>query len=381
MPPYQDHLGGFGDYGDGEMEDYDDRDGMGAMNAILARMKIGGDFAPVGGQRALEELLWMGGDRGRFRDGEDARRGPRVPEIHTRGNTYIPGRVRDYDQIQARSNMHAVFEVVKDLGESGGGCNDSILVVRSRRSGREYVEKQMSGSLVSRGFAKSEIDFLKQLQGEANTIKMENFLLEEDSRIASIIMEQCDWGSCRDLIKRHHVAEKNISERWLWKAFLQMAEAIKFLHYGPYGAHDWNSVLHMDMKPDNVLIQSGHCTTPNIKVADFGSAMGGDKGLTVSRSYTPCYKAPEKEATKKADIWGIGIVMLCMCRLSSRFKRDRHAGSTYSQQLNDAVYECLRWSPRYRIRSENLAHRLSGLVARVDKSMLRGNAPIPPSGL
>jgi serine/threonine protein kinase len=95
------------------------------------------------------------------------------------------------------------------------------------------------------------------------------------------------------------------SEKKALLYFKQLMNAFKSL--------STNNILHRDIKPDNILIKSGH-----LKLADFGfcKRMAGPDDLTQTILGSPVYMAPEvlngDMYNIKADIWSLGVVLFEM---------------------------------------------------------------------
>ena len=85
-------------------------------------------------------------------------------------------------------------------------------------------------------------------------------------------------------------------------------------------AHE-RQVLHLDLKPSNILIEPGHGPVPGVgrpRVADFGLARFLDQPGAASvgvRAGTPGYMAPEQVAgprdqlTVRTDVWALGVML------------------------------------------------------------------------
>ncbi len=85
-------------------------------------------------------------------------------------------------------------------------------------------------------------------------------------------------------------------------------------------AHE-RKVLHLDLKPSNVLIEPGHGPVPGVgrpRVTDFGLARiidGSRPRTTVELAGTPGFMAPEQLAgaratlTERTDVWALGAIL------------------------------------------------------------------------
>jgi serine/threonine protein kinase len=64
------------------------------------------------------------------------------------------------------------------------------------------------------------------------------------------------------------------------------------------GAAHAKGIIHRDVKPENILLASGHGASETPKLLDFGIAAMKETATTVSRTHglllTPPYAAPEQ---------------------------------------------------------------------------------------
>lgn len=149
-----------------------------------------------------------------------------------------------------------------------------------------------------------EIMFLQELSDHENIIKLTNVLKADNDRDIYLVFEYMET----DL---HAVVRANILED-IHKQYIiyQLCKAIKYMHTG--------NVLHRDMKPSNLLLNS-ECF---LKVADFGLArsIASLENETVENPVltdyvaTRWYRAPEillgsTKYTKGVDMWSVGCIL------------------------------------------------------------------------
>lgn len=114
-------------------------------------------------------------------------------------------------------------------------------------------------------------------------------------------MEYMDAGSVGGLSEKEAITEPVLA-----KVALAMIEGLKFLK-------DELSIIHRDVKPSNVLMNTGG----QVKLCDFG--ISGNLIESLAKTDIGCrsYMAPERITTKNAqfytvqsDIWSLGLSLL-----------------------------------------------------------------------
>lgn len=155
------------------------------------------------------------------------------------------------------------------------------------------------------------------------------------------------------------------------------------------------SVIHRDMKPDNILLSADG----GVKVADFGIARSaGGAGQTLAGGFTGTaeFAAPEQalgETDHRTDIYALGATLYCMLAGQPPFRgatawdvvRQHQAAPVAMDaiaHLPDSVLNplrrCLEKDPRDRYQS---ATELAGALERARAALLKGQpaSPVAPS--
>lgn len=106
---------------------------------------------------------------------------------------------------------------------------------------------------------------------------------------------------------------KKLDETEVRKLFLQVCEAIEYMHK--------KGLLHRDLKPENILLDESN----NVKLCDFGwSAQKSKTRMTFCGTYE--YMAPEifahKRYNEKIDIWSLGILLYELLHGYSPYRGD-----------------------------------------------------------
>ncbi|XP_052748421.1 serine/threonine-protein kinase ULK3 [Galleria mellonella] len=143
----------------------------------------------------------------------------------------------------------------------------------------------------------TEIRLLKTL-AHPHIVQMKEFTW--DDKNIYIIMEYCCGGDLSKYIHRYG----RVPEMQVLYFLQQLASALKFLRE--------KGVVHMDLKPHNLLLHKGSDGKYILKVADFGFAQ--HLSLEGARSVrgSPLYMAPEMLAGRydaRVDLWSVGVIM------------------------------------------------------------------------
>ena len=200
-----------------------------------------------------------------------------------------------------------------DLGEwrkgeiIGKGAYGTVYMGLNLQSGEMMAVKQIATN--------SDPEELKDLQDEINVMKklshrhIVSYLgaqWDGETRELYIFTEWVPAGSLVDILKKFGRLTESIARTYTKQILL----GLKYLHD--------NDVIHLDIKPGNVLIND----LGTVKLADFGAARQLTSGQSISKKEelefrgTPYFMAPElirqEKQGRKADIWSVGGTVLNM---------------------------------------------------------------------
>lgn len=145
--------------------------------------------------------------------------------------------------------------------------------------------------------------------------------IEEDDISICIIEEYISGKSLRSYIND----TDDIKTSEICDIAVKLCDILEYLHNCD------NEIIHLDIKPDNIIIDEHN----NVKLIDFGSSIH-KAGLTQAGMISPGYAAPEqysgKELTYQTDIYSVGMVL--------KFMAD--SNSTVHNKLYPVINKCTR---------------------------------------
>nr|XP_014331843.1 PREDICTED: striated muscle preferentially expressed protein kinase [Bos mutus] len=192
------------------------------------------------------------------------------------------------------------------LASSPRGAFSYLRRVVERSSGLEFAAKFIPSQAKPKASAWREARLLARLQHDCILYFHEAF---ERRRGLVIVTELCTEELLERMARKPTVCESEI------RAYMrQVLEGICYLHE--------NHVLHLDVKPENLLVWDGVEGEEQVRICDFGNAQELTPGEPQYCQYgTPEFVAPEivnqTPVSGVTDIWPVGVVaFLCLTGIS-----------------------------------------------------------------
>ncbi|KAM5228906.1 striated muscle preferentially expressed protein kinase isoform 2-T2 [Ctenodactylus gundi] len=190
--------------------------------------------------------------------------------------------------------------------EIGRGAFSYLRRVVERSSGLEFAAKFIPSQAKPKASARKEARLLARLQHDCVLYFHEAF---ERRRGLVIVTELCTEELLERMARKPTVCESEI------RTYMrQVLEGICYLHQ--------SHVLHLDVKPENLLIWDGAEGEEQVRICDFGNAQELTPGEPQYCQYgTPEFVAPEivnqSPVSGVTDIWPVGVVaFLCLTGVS-----------------------------------------------------------------
>lgn len=242
----------------------------------------------------------------------------------------------------------------------GGGGSTSIVLVRQTTTGLLRVRKALVGTMSSTRDRRAwleEMELHRSLS-HLNIVGYVDGFIDARLGTAALFTDWCDLGSVGDFRRRMWEGRTRVPEAFVWHVLRGLVDAVAYCHCGPdaedggQGRARWLSVVHRDIKPDNVFLQSppGGAEAagryPVVKLGDFGAAVGAENPEFYAREAvrgTLGWEPPEfPNFGQRSDVWGIGAVVQRLCRLGMDVVDPRAGvGRRYGEDLDECVRACL----------------------------------------
>jgi serine/threonine protein kinase len=191
------------------------------------------------------------------------------------GDVLAPG----YEVIEHLSRGRTLD--VYDVWSSERGCRAIAKALRADRRGDDRARRQ----LVEEGRLLCELSHPHIVRGYDTLEQPELVVVMETLRGQTLAYLVEEGAGPLDVVDLSHLG-------------LQLGSAIRYLH--------GRGVLHLDLKPSNVVAEAGRAKLIDLSVARPAGPIEAGVG-------TWCYMAPEQarggEVTPAVDVWGMGAVL------------------------------------------------------------------------
>jgi len=230
--------------------------------------------------------------------------------------------VKELRKAASKGDPEAIYEVINVIGSGAFG---TVCCCLNKKDKQTVAIKFLSLDLEDETEAakvQKEIDIMKNIPPIPEIVHYLGCFLKDDTLL--LVMEYCDGGSVRDVIKAkqiRHKMELNDKNAKPTHYFTedQIAACISCTLRGLHHLHKVGKIMHRDIKAANILLNS----KGQAKLADFGVskklATSGQRQKTVIG--TPYWMAPEviDQANEegdgydfRSDIWSLGITIIEM---------------------------------------------------------------------
>lgn len=289
-------------------------------------------------------------------------------------------------------NPESKYAKVKDLlsdltAHDAGGRNAGVYLVRRRRDGKLCVRKDMNvPTQASLEVARREIVITRSLE-HPNVVEFVNAFCGSTPRsTAALYTGFCDLGTFGAVFRMHRECAQFFPEAFIRHLLYQVTAGLAYLHDGvdasSFGTTkvrkdpDWRSIIHSDLKSQNIFMASGDGVYPRLVIADFGWAVREDdeRYHDQARGGSIGIWSPEWPfVTEASDVWSIAAVVQNACwfdggplRRVPAFVdpldwakrpdawRPRSTGRMYSKQLGQVVSRCQEMDPVKRPTAQEL---------------------------
>ncbi|XP_051803564.1 obscurin isoform X3 [Acanthochromis polyacanthus] len=201
-------------------------------------------------------------------------------------------------ELGKRRKLFSVYDVHEEIGRGTFGVVKRVI---HRRTGEVFAAKFLPLRSSTRTRAFQERDLLSRLAHPRVACLLDFFCTR---RTLVLITEIC----CSHGLLDHLLLRGSVSEKEVQSYIQQILEGVGHIHS--------MNILHLDIKPDNILMV--YPPRDEIKICDFGFCQEIDTSRhQYSLFGTPEFVAPEivhqEPVTVATDVWAVGVIAyLCL---------------------------------------------------------------------
>ncbi|XP_027143209.1 triple functional domain protein isoform X2 [Larimichthys crocea] len=252
-------------------------------------------------------------------------------------------------RVSWKDNFESHYTEVVELGR---GRFSVVKRCDQRGTKRTVAVKHVNKKLMRRDRVTQELNLLQRLQHPHIVSLIDTY---ETPSSYALVLEMADQGRLLDYI----ISWGNLTEEKVACYLRDVLEALQYLHNC--------RIVHLDVKPENLLVVHSSSGQPTVKLTDFGDAVQLNSAhYSHPLLGSPEFASPElvlgEPVSLTSDLWSLGVVTyvllsgaspfldesaeetcLNICRLDFSFPRDYFQG--VSQAARDFICLLLRTDP------------------------------------
>tara|TARA_B100000780_G_scaffold278735_1_gene253417 strand:- start:5471 stop:6316 length:846 start_codon:yes stop_codon:yes gene_type:complete len=202
-------------------------------------------------------------------------------------------------------DLGSKYTFIKEIGKGGTGA---VNLAIDNHTGYQVAIKSIFKSVLIHN-----PEMLKRFKIEANIylmlshpniVKLKNFILKDG---AHLVMDYIEGKTLDEYIK---TVTGPIPSEIAVAIIKDIASAIGYAHEKKIPIDGYDGVLHLDIKPSNILVSN----IGEIKVIDYGISQGDNEDRMEEIMGSPMYMSPEQlkiesKLDKRSDIYALGVLL------------------------------------------------------------------------
>ena len=226
-------------------------------------------------------------------------------------------------------NLGSQYKFIKELGSGGAGVVN--LAIDTHSGFPVAIKTLFNDHLKNKEILnkfKAEANIYLMLE-HPNIVSLKNFIIKNDT--PHLVQEYFEGYTLDRYIKKITGPIPSVKALAIMK---DIVSAINYAHNKEIALPGYDGVLHLDIKPGNILIsESG-----SVKIIDYGISQGNSQKRGSKIMGSPMYMAPEqldinKKLDKRTDIYALGILLHNMITAHPPYSYD-----TTKEQLFDNIH-------------------------------------------
>lgn len=220
------------------------------------------------------------------------------------------------------------YQFIKEIGRGGTGV---VNLAIDTHSGQPVAIKSLFASISDNNpemLVKFKIEAnIYLMLSHPNIVKLKNFVMKNG---AHLVMEYIEGQALDEYIMK---VTGPIPIEVTVAMMKDIVSAVGYAHKKRIAIKGYDGVLHLDIKPGNIIIGK----KGEVKVIDYGISQGSNVQRSEKIMGSPMYMAPEQldidaQLNHKTDIYGLGVLLHHMVTGETPYPRE-----STKEEIFDAI--------------------------------------------